>query len=341
MSTTVTSGHLLDSGLVARTSAVASVRDLRDDSAGGVGRVLDVRVAGGLDIEVLPDRGLDVGAAWCDGVPVSWTSPVGRGNPLDVASGTDWLSRFRGGLVVTCGTDNVGPATATSGLHGRHSGLPATDVRWDVRRDGDAVVCRITGVVEDVEMFGRRVVLRRTIETRTDRPLLVLRDSIENQGYSPTPVPVLYHVNLGAPLVYPGSTVRTGSRAVVQREDAPWVPDPALLPEVRGGPEEAVFEYLDPEAGTGEQAGLGKVVVASPVTGMVAVLRWSTASLPRLYQWVWPARDGWALGIEPSNAALFGDAQRVTGNGAPVLAVGESVDTEISVELVPAGRARP
>lgn len=39
-------GRLLDEGLVGRTAALADVRERADTSAGGVGRVLDVRVLG-------------------------------------------------------------------------------------------------------------------------------------------------------------------------------------------------------------------------------------------------------------------------------------------------------
>ena len=326
-------GQLLDRGLLGREAAVADVRERTDGSAGGVGRVLDVRVMGGIDLEVWPDRGLDIGPAWYRGTPLSWTSPVGHGTPLDVPRGTDWLGRFRGGLVTTCGTDNVGPATATSGLHGRHGSLPATDVQHSRSRDGDAVVCRVSGTVEDVSMFERRVLVHRTIETRTDSARVVLRDVVENVGWTPTAVPVLYHVNLGAPLVRPGTRVRCVSRRTREREPAPWVPDPTLLPEPLDGPEEAVFEHVQPQA----ENGLGRVEVGHPGDDLTAVVRWSTASLPRLYQWVWPARRGWGLGIEPSNAALSGPEQQAPGAGAPLLAAGDSITTEVSVSLVPAG----
>ena len=329
-------GQLLDLGLVGREAAVADVRERTDASAGGVGRVLDVRVMGGIDLEVWPDRGLDIGPAWYRGTPLAWTSPVPCGASLDVTRGADWLGRFRGGLVTTCGTDNVGPATARSGLHGRHSHLPATDVRHSTSRDGDAVVCRVTGTIEDVSMFGRRVLVHRTIETRTDSPLVLLRDLVENVGWTATAVPVLYHVNLGAPLVRPGTRVRCASERTQEREPAPWVPDPTLLPEPLDGPEEAVFEHVRPRA----EDGWGRVEVGHPDDDLTAVVRWSVASLPRLYQWVWPARRGWGLGIEPSNAALSGPEQQAPGSGAPLLVAGASVTTEVSVSL-PTGTIVP
>lgn len=330
-------GQLLDQGLVGREAAVADVRERTDASGGGVGRVLDVRVMGGIDLEVWPDRGLDIGPAWYRGTPLSWTSPVGRGTPLDVSRGTDWLGRFRGGLVTTCGTDNIGPATATSGLHGRHSSLPATDVRHSRSRDGEAVVCRVTGTIEDVSMFERRVLVHRTVETRTDSARVVLRDIVENVGWTATAVPVLYHVNLGAPLVRPGTRVRCSSARTQEMGPAPWVPDPTLLPEPVDGPEEAVFEHVQPRAGDG----LGRVEVGHPDDDLAAVVQWSIASLPRFYQWVWPARRGWGLGLEPSNAVLSGPGQQSQGSAAPLLPAGCSTTTELTVSLVSTGSLVP
>ena len=325
-----TSADLLDAGLVARTSAVATIREFTEPAPRGVGRVIDIRVLGGIDVEVLPDRGLDIGAAWFAGAPVSWTSPVGRAAPLDIARGMDWLHRFNGGLLTTCGTDNVGPPTDRGGLHGRHSSLPASDVRISRFRDAAATVCQVTGTLEDIEMFGRRVVVHRTIETRTDDPLVTIRDVVENQGYAATAIPLLYHVNFGAPLLMPGSRVHSGAEQLVEREPVPWLPDPLVLPEPFDAPTEAVFEHL----GLPSEGGVSQVRVDSPGSDMAAVVSWSSASLPRLYQWVWPARRGWALGIEPSNAALAGPDQAGPTGGAPVVEVGGSIVTEVSVRLV-------
>ena len=330
----VTAGQLLDAGLVARPSGVAAVRELIDPLPAGVGRIVDVRVMGGIDVELLPDRGLDVGAAWYRGTPLSWTSPVGRGTPLDSPRGGDWVDRFRGGLVTTCGTDSIGPATAQAGMHGRHSHLPATDVRTERHRDGDATVVRVSGTVEDVTMFGRRVVVHRTVETRTDTPLLVLRDVVENTGFEAVPLPLLYHVNLGAPLVVPGSRVRSGAQQVSPREPVEHVPDASLLPEPGDGLAEAVFEHR----GLPIADGLARVVVTSPAWEVAAVLSWSSATLPRLYEWVWPTRRGWALAVEPSTAALFGP-DRGTRREAPLLEPGATLSTELTVRLVPREQA--
>jgi hypothetical protein len=63
---------LLDEGMVTLPEALASVDEATRASGD---RVLILRVAGGLSLDVLLDRGLDIGAAWWNGIPLAWRSP--------------------------------------------------------------------------------------------------------------------------------------------------------------------------------------------------------------------------------------------------------------------------
>ncbi len=93
--------NYLSEGLVARADALASVREFVDFSATGRGeRVIDVKLASGLLIEVLPDSDLDIGALWYRGSPMSWRSPLISAS--DPRPGSDsFLSRFQRGMMVT------------------------------------------------------------------------------------------------------------------------------------------------------------------------------------------------------------------------------------------------
>ena len=64
-------------------TAVASV--VADGAAAGA-RAVDVRVWGGIDLRLLPDRGLDVGGAWFRGTPLAWISQAGEQGPPDAAA---------------------------------------------------------------------------------------------------------------------------------------------------------------------------------------------------------------------------------------------------------------
>lgn len=71
--------------------------------------MIRARTLGDWDVEPLPDRSLDIGIFLHDGTPVSWVSPVKDRLPPDRARQHDWLARFHGGLVTTCGLRGIDP----------------------------------------------------------------------------------------------------------------------------------------------------------------------------------------------------------------------------------------
>ncbi len=322
MSASQSAGALLDAGVIGNTAALADVAQVRDDAGR---RVLRIRLYDGWDLDVLCDRGLDIGAAWWRSRPIAWRSPI-SGDP---GAGADWAHRFLGGLVVTCGPGNIGAPRDGHGLHGSHSLTPAVDVRWERRRRGDDIEVRITGAIEDALLFGRRIRVEREIVVATSDPTIAIRDTITNIGVTDEPLALLYHVNIGAPTLLPGSTVTAPTDRWVVREETESVGEPSVIPRVLDRSEETVFEHLEPES----DGGWAEAMVVSPEGSGVAI-SWTTATLPRLYQWVLPERGAWALGVEPANAPLWGPEREHPDAGAPTLAPGATIVTGVRVTAV-------
>ena len=62
--------------------------------------IIEVVTAGGLNLDILPDRGLDIGKASYKGVPVAWMSKNGYDSPAAfVPYETEFVNTFPGGLV--------------------------------------------------------------------------------------------------------------------------------------------------------------------------------------------------------------------------------------------------
>jgi Domain of unknown function (DUF4432) len=91
---------------------------------------VDAHVLAGIELRIHPHRGLDLGAAWFRGVPIAWIAPAGEGG----ADSTDWRAAWGGGLLTTCGLDNVGTPSEGIGLHGTYTFLPAHDVATERSR---------------------------------------------------------------------------------------------------------------------------------------------------------------------------------------------------------------
>jgi hypothetical protein len=311
-------------GRLANLDAIASVTAARTEAGT---RALDVRVWEGIDVRLLPDRGLDCFGAWYRGVPLHWVSAVGEHGPLaGPLHDEDWLLGFGGGLVATCGLRNVGAPSEGHGLHGEISHQRAREVA--VRRvvQDDAVVVRVSARVAEVSALGHHLELERTWTMRTGEGLLGLVDVTRNRGREAEAAPLLYHVNLGAPLWSPGATLALDAAATHPRDDdavAPW--DRAL--EVTPGAHERVFEH---EVRAGDD-GWAVARVDSPPTGLALELRWEQAGLPRMHQWVHPAPGIAVLGLEPANCSVLGRAADREAGRLPVLAPGEERVTRLQV----------
>jgi hypothetical protein len=266
---------------------------------------IDVHVLRGIELRVHPRRGLDVGAAWFRGLPLAWIAPAGEGG----AEAAGWRDAWGGGLVTTCGLDNVGAPSEGIGLHGTYTFLPARDVASE--RSVSEVVVR--GTVD--EPRGLRV--ERTIRTAVGAGRVELVDATVNTAEKPLEAPLLYHVNLGWPLWDTGARVETDAGEVRPRDDEAAPHDWSAAPEPAPAPER-VWEHV----------GATRAAVINERLRLRVTIE---SDLPRLWQWVDPAPGVYALGIEPANSSVLGRAHDRAEGRLPFLQPGEERTTRIAV----------
>ena len=153
-------------------------------------------------------------------MPLAWTSAVGVEGPWYYEpEGLGFFRTFGGGLLTTCGIDHAlfmaedtaaqyhypPKQTETFGLHGRVSNRPARLVGYGERWDGDTCTLWAEGETLQATVFGEQLVLRRRIEAVVGESCLHIHDVVENVGHDVTPHMLLYHVNVGFPVVDEGS----------------------------------------------------------------------------------------------------------------------------------------
>jgi len=269
---------------------------------------LDIHVYGGISLRVHPTRGLDIGAAWYRGIPLAWISPVGEGG----TDASDWRSAWGGGLVTTCGLDNVGAPSEGIGLHGTYTFLEARELRAE-RGEGEAV-CR--GTIADP----RGLLVARRIRTRLGEGRIELTDVTRNVANETLEAPVLYHVNVGWPLWDASARVSTDAEDIVPRDEDsaphPWSiapPEPVSEPE-------RVWEHV----------GAAWAEVRNEELGLVLSV---DSTLSRMWQWVDPAPGMYVLGIEPANCSVLGRAHDREQRRLPVLEPGEERTTSITIRV--------
>src|SRR5919198_377484 len=208
---------------VGRLEQVAGVRLVTagDGVERGV-RFLEFRTGTGFAFDVVVDRAFDIGRCEMNGMPMAWISPPGFGGPwFAETAGFGWFRSFPGGLVRTAGLDHTLAAgedsaeqfnqphlkpTETYPWMGRVWTLPARLTGYgETWIDEDQCVLWAEGVVQQAAVFGENLTLRRRVEARVGESWFRIHDEVENTGHTRSTHMLLYHCNVGFPIVDDGA----------------------------------------------------------------------------------------------------------------------------------------
>ncbi|HWG85426.1 MAG TPA: DUF4432 family protein [Deinococcales bacterium] len=317
--------------LVGRMEQVAGVRRAVLAEGPGAGtEVVEVR-AGDLQFEVLPTRGLDLGAARWRGLPLAWISPAGPvhpalrpGNPE-----TGFVRSFGGGLLTTGGLENVGrpfdDPPEVHGLHGRQSFIPAEGVGARTWWDGDDFLLGVSGIVREASLYAPKLERTRVVHATLGEDRITLTDVVENVGFEPAPCMLLYHMNFGWPLVGPGTLVEVPSRAVTVIEGSAdgWDGCPAPAP---GFTSQVLEHDVEPD-----EDGMARFRLRS--SRAVLEVAYDRAAIPRFTQWRMFGAADYVLGLEPGTVGVRGRAAEVAAGTLPMLEPGESRTFKLEISV--------
>ena len=279
-------------------------------------RMLEFRSGAGLRFTVLLDRAMDIADCECGGRAIGWQSPTGFVNPglLDPA-GEGGLGFLRGfsGLLNTCGLDHFGfmhtgdaarynyPARKSIDwpLHGRVNALPARLTGYGERWDGDECVLFAEGVVTQTAMFGEHLTLTRRIEVRVGENRITLHDRVENRGFYRTPHMLLYHFDLGHPVIAEGSRYVAPMAAPIWASHHARYRDQGVGYRTLPGPRDPFTEQVWQHAMVADANGVVPVAVVNDALEFGVLLETRASQLPCHLQWQNFQAGSYAMGIEP------------------------------------------
>jgi hypothetical protein len=321
--------------------------ELVERSDGGERGVRCVRLrSGAIDVEVVVDRALDLAQAAIGGVPVAWISPTGLTAPgLALPTGWEPFRAFFGGLLTTCGLEHTlgpaeddatafrypGRATHSFPLHGRLSTTPGRLLGYGIDWERECVFCR--GDVRQAMVFGESLTLEREIRVSLGGSTIEVDDVVRNDGFAPTPHMILYHVNLGWPLLGEGAAVVAGVGeprvTTPEARGADW----RVIEAPRFPAEEQVWEHTPrPDA-----QGWGRAAVLNADIGdgrpLGVEVAWGHDTLPHLFQWHVMSEQNYVVGIEPGNAPIEGRVRAREQGALVTLAPGEERRTRLRITL--------
>ncbi|MFA7230509.1 MAG: DUF4432 family protein, partial [Victivallaceae bacterium] len=194
-----------------------------DDGRGRGSRIAEFANGSGLNFTVNIDRGMDIADATFKGIPLAWKSSNRYVAPAFYeAEGLNWLRTWGGGLLTGCGLRNVGGPdkvdSESHGLHGRLSHIPAEDIAVEKQWIDGKYVQSINGWIKQTATFFENLHLKRKISSVMGENSIVIEDVIENHGFSTSPLMLLYHMNLGFPLLDENAFIESASHEVIPRD---------------------------------------------------------------------------------------------------------------------------
>ncbi len=164
--------------------------------------LLQIANGKGLEITLCPDRCLDISKVTYKGDNMGYFSPCGYVSPQYYdKDGAGFLKSFNAGFMTTCGISAVGSPCIDNGeslsLHGNISNTPCESYFYTEEDEKITVV----GKIRDAVIFGNSYCLTRTyIISKCDNSFS-FSDNVKNVGNTLAPCMLLYHMNMGYPLL--------------------------------------------------------------------------------------------------------------------------------------------
>jgi Domain of unknown function (DUF4432) len=314
------------------------------------GAMLDQRILrirnGELELEILVDRGFDIGRVLYRGISTQWVSPAGFRHPHSFTpsaiepDGWGWLRSWQGGFLSTIGIDHVGGPIDHPNRHlhpavtkerrftgGFISLSPTTidkvEVDWDKGR------IEVQATVRQAAPFAEHLVMTRKIWMAIGEPKFHLQDVVRNEGYIEEPVQVLYHINLGWPFLAPGTKLKTSCTELLGLIDSAKGEDPSIMPNPIPKGVESVWDW---NAKPGKQYAELMNENAAGRGQMALKVEWDGNELPHFMQWRNACEAMYVQGLEPSTTGLSGRSAD-NSHAGPAPDIGPGAKREFNLDF--------
>lgn len=206
---------------IGNTNQLYGVDEMRLVGGKGDGmHMLYVRNGKGLEFWISADRAADISRVSFKGDNFGYFSPCGYVSPKYFdCRGAGFLKSFTAGFFTTCGLTAVGTPCLDDGeelgLHGTISNTPCENICHWTADDG----IHIKAVVRDSAMFSHKLILEREYVVSLDKNEISMTDVIKNIGSKDAPLEVLYHCNMGYPLLSENAILDIPSQDVAPRNE--------------------------------------------------------------------------------------------------------------------------
>ena len=272
-------------------------------------RMLNVKNARGLAFSVSLDRCADLVKVSLKGDNYGFFAPCGYVSPKYYDNvGAGFLKSFTAGFLTTCGLTAVGSPCEDGGetlpLHGTISNTPCENFSYWIENDE----IHIKATVRDAALFSYHLILEREYICPLYENAIYLNDKIKNIGNKEAPFEILYHCNIGYPVLSEKAKLSIPSVSVVPRDEhAKTGFDKWNEVEVpQEGYEEMCYFH--------DMKGKPVVSIFNEEIGKGLEISYNTEELKCFTQWKMMGEYEYVMGLEPGNCLPSGrNAMREQG----------------------------
>ncbi|KLU40849.1 MAG: aldose 1-epimerase family protein [Limnochordia bacterium] len=317
-------------------SPAAGIRRFTYDEGRAKGlAALEVKTGAGLRFVVLVDKALDIGDCEFQGIPVALRTQVGDVAPqFYEPMGDEWFRSFGGGLLTTCGLTHLGAPDVDQGealgLHGRIHNIPGEEVGVKAEWEEDTYALRIWGKVREAKTLTGSLCLHREITAFAGENRIIIRDVVTNESFSEMPHMILYHCNVGHPLLDEGTELVADSLEVRPRDEIA-APEFGSYQLYKGPtpnyPDTVFYHKVRPK-----EDDMAEAVLLNRRLDLGLKVRWEPTHLPNFIQWKYTGEGTYAAGLEPANCLVEGRSKERERGTLVYLKPGES--RAYQVELI-------
>jgi len=285
---------------------------------------------------------MDISAAEYKGMSIAWRSPAGDVHPSYYdPKGMGWLKSFPGGLMTGCGMTHAGAPCVDQGeelgIHGRLSNTPATNVQSSTEWVGDSCRFTVGGEIREGALFRDNLLLQRSIEVELGGSTITFRDTVINEGVKTSPLMMLYHINLGWPMIDEGAKLLLNAKSSMPRdaEASKGFQEARDLSGPVAGYKEQVF-YHDLVA---DEKGFATALLVNNKIQLGLFVQFRKKELDRFVQWKMVGEKEYVFGLEPANCQVGGRAKERELGTLQHLEPGERRDFLLHIGILDGAKA--
>ena len=292
-------------------------------------RIYEITNGKGIEMTVSPDRNGDITRLRFKGINMSYMNPCGYVAPAYYDdTGTNWLRSFTAGYLTTCGLNNVGNPNVDGDevlpLHGSIGNTPCENA-YHFERDGELVVKTTT---RDEVIFGRKFLFERELAVSLEENSFTITDTITNTNDVRQPFEILYHMNMGYPLLDEDSVITIPSSEVIPRNEhaAEDVANWMHMQKPTEQYEERCYYHKFAD-------GKGFAKIEQPKLGVSLAISFDARELDGFVEWKMMGVRDYVLGLECGNCYCEGRSETGKSGMLKYLNPGESKTYQVKITL--------